>query len=1085
MNDHGFHVRGWSVRLRGCLVVVSLFVAGGERLFADPAEPQRAMKVVRGWLRADPRPFETPLSNQIAETITYTNAAGEADFHVVHLDPTGYVIVPADDEFEPIIAFVEVGRFDPSPTNPMGALVGADIPRRMAVLRTRKPLDIPAPPADSSSDPNPCRQRWATFEAMDDMPGPPGLSTLTDIRVSPLVQSKWNQTTAAGLKCYNYYTPNNYPCGCVATAMAQLMRYHQYPTAYNGRTLNWANMPLVPTGSITLAQRQEIGNLCYQAGLAVDMEYGYDGSSASVQDASRELRNSFGYSNSIFGKRPWPYSNSTIPSDALIKMVNPSLDAALPTIFAILDSGADYGHAIVCDGYGYSGTTLYHHLNMGWSGYDDAWYALPNIDGNLDSYDTIYGCIYNIYTSGSGEIISGRITDKLGRPVGGAVVSTKNGTITNISNERGVYALANLSSNTAFTVAVTRTGWTFSSKNVSTGKSSDGTATCGNVWGINFVGLLSAGTVALQSDLYVPGDTIMIVLIDNDLNGRGSQTVTLTTTAGDSESVLLVESSSEQGYFSGSIVSAHSPCSPDNGILNIWQGQTITVTYNDLNNGSGQAVTATDTAGVSGTVEIVFEDEFETTLLDPAWSIVDGGDTADTWHVKNTPDSYGNGRVMIVDSDSAGDYFMEEQLILQLDCTGLTSIALQFDHHFKYYPVLPHEVGDVDISVSNGAWQNLVRYQSSSFNGRVHLSLPASAEGQSNVRIRWHYYNADWDYYWLIDNVRVTAARSHTPPTVEDVTYYLARGQTESISLSASDDGFPFNRLQYWILSLPHHGQLSDPDYGIIGENQLPYPLAEGNKAILYTPNDCFIGIDAFQYQADDFDTSSEGGRSASAAVSLFHPTVLNAGFNPDLPSDWTILDGYSDGFTWSWEQMSGETMMVVDSDAAGQIWMDESLITPILDCGRFRQVRLVFDHNFIFNSYEIADVDIRIDGGPWHNLARYQGRDAYGIADLDVSALAAGQRSVQFRWHYHDAWYDWFWAIFHVAVLGGSSPAFGDFDEDCDVDLSNFADLAAAWQSTEGHAAFNPRVDIAEPYGQIDLADLLVFAENWAIRLP
>ncbi len=30
---------------------------------------------------------------------------------------------------------------------------------------------------------------------------------------------------------YNYYTPGNYRTGCVATAMAQLMRYHQHPTA--------------------------------------------------------------------------------------------------------------------------------------------------------------------------------------------------------------------------------------------------------------------------------------------------------------------------------------------------------------------------------------------------------------------------------------------------------------------------------------------------------------------------------------------------------------------------------------------------------------------------------------------------------------------------------------------------------------------------------------------------------------------------------------------------------------------------------------------------------------------------------------
>ncbi len=57
-----------------------------------------------------------------------------------------------------------------------------------------------------------------------------------------MVQSKWGQTTIGdyigGTSCYNYFTPpytagnsDNYPTGCVATATAQLMRYHEYPVA--------------------------------------------------------------------------------------------------------------------------------------------------------------------------------------------------------------------------------------------------------------------------------------------------------------------------------------------------------------------------------------------------------------------------------------------------------------------------------------------------------------------------------------------------------------------------------------------------------------------------------------------------------------------------------------------------------------------------------------------------------------------------------------------------------------------------------------------------------------------------------------
>lgn len=62
------------------------------------------------------------------------------------------------------------------------------------------------------------------------------VSSLSDVRAGPLVKSQWSQSTAHGKRCYNYYTPQlsdkSYAvCGCVATAMSQLMRYHKYPAA--------------------------------------------------------------------------------------------------------------------------------------------------------------------------------------------------------------------------------------------------------------------------------------------------------------------------------------------------------------------------------------------------------------------------------------------------------------------------------------------------------------------------------------------------------------------------------------------------------------------------------------------------------------------------------------------------------------------------------------------------------------------------------------------------------------------------------------------------------------------------------------
>ena len=49
------------------------------------------------------------------------------------------------------------------------------------------------------------------------------------------------------------------------------------------------------------------------------------------------------------------------------------------------------GHAVVADGYGYQHTTLYHHLNMGWNGFDDAWYNLPDVNATYRTYTVING----------------------------------------------------------------------------------------------------------------------------------------------------------------------------------------------------------------------------------------------------------------------------------------------------------------------------------------------------------------------------------------------------------------------------------------------------------------------------------------------------------------------------------------------------------------------------------------------------------------------------------------------------------------------------------------------------------------------
>ena len=224
--------------------------------------------------------------------------------------------------------------------------------------------------------------------------------------------------------------------------MAQLMRYYQFPStgigtasftiqvegspsSYTllggdgaGGPYVWSNMPLLPPASPTTTQCQAIGALIADAGATVHMQYATNGSTSDLTDAKTALTGTFHFSSAIKG-----YNNRSDIGAGLVGMINPNLDAHYPVLLGI--EGSDVGHAVVADGYGYSASTLYHHLNLGWSGTDTAWYALPLVDPSLytNTFTVIDGCVYNAYTNGSGEIISGRVLDQISRPVTNATVT--------------------------------------------------------------------------------------------------------------------------------------------------------------------------------------------------------------------------------------------------------------------------------------------------------------------------------------------------------------------------------------------------------------------------------------------------------------------------------------------------------------------------------------------------------------------------------------------------------------------------------------------------------------------------------------
>lgn len=365
-------------------------------------------------------------------------------FHLVSLEGGGYVAVSAESSGSPILGFSGSEDVpDVMEGSPLWVLLAGDTAKRRGMDPRRAAGKKPAmkhkkkssSPKLLSASSNKLLAASGTYISSE--------TSLDDVRVSPLVQSKWNQSTVDSKNVYNYYTPNNYVCGCVATAMAQLMRFHKFPsseiaaqtfTCYTGTsqtatnltmkggTYDWSNMPLVPASTTITEEIQEaIGALCYDAGVAVRMRYNFvSGESGTLGGFECDpFRNVFGFASA----NGYIASASSSLSDGEIKRgIFANLDAGCPVQLGI-DDGGNSGHSILADGYGYADDTLYCHLNMGWSGSYDYWYALPTVSAGRYTFVNVSSLCYNIFPSSTGEIVSGRVTDAYGDAVSGATVA--------------------------------------------------------------------------------------------------------------------------------------------------------------------------------------------------------------------------------------------------------------------------------------------------------------------------------------------------------------------------------------------------------------------------------------------------------------------------------------------------------------------------------------------------------------------------------------------------------------------------------------------------------------------------------------
>jgi subtilisin family serine protease len=113
------------------------------------------------------------------------------------------------------------------------------------------------------------------------------------------------------------------------------------------------------------------------------------------------------------------------------------------------------------------------------------------------------------------------------------------------------------------------------------------------------------GRVFLERDWYSCSGTVGVLLADRDLAGSQTRDVVLSTTDGDSETLTLSESPANSGLLHGTMQTSGAAVIVADGILQAADGGTITVTYQDTDDGTGNPATATDTAGVDCVLPVI------------------------------------------------------------------------------------------------------------------------------------------------------------------------------------------------------------------------------------------------------------------------------------------------------------------------------------------------------------------------------------------------------------------------------------------------------------------------------------------------
>ncbi len=385
------------MKIRTALLLLFLTCITGT-LMATPISESQAQAVALNFLTSNPDALHKMRGHASELKLAYSDPTLLSPAYYIYNygEDDGYVLVSGTDRLAQVLGYGVEGGFDP-----------ANAPENLKAWLDELALLV--------------RDLESTPDAMLHT------SSRSVSSISPLLGNlKWNQSAPYNNMCPTYVKDGETKrtvTGCVATAMAQVMYYHKWPSQGTGSntyttilnkdstqtvtltanfgntTYDWDHMTPTYGSESTTEEQNAVALLMSHCGISVNMSYGSSSGTQTYRTLCA-LGSYFRYDKAMRYMRRKSYK-----LDEWIQCIDAELEASRPVIYhgTTLSGG---GHAFVLDGRNADG---YYHFNWGWGGKSNGYFVIfdlspkqQGIGGSDGGYNNSQGMIVGIRPDAGG-----------------------------------------------------------------------------------------------------------------------------------------------------------------------------------------------------------------------------------------------------------------------------------------------------------------------------------------------------------------------------------------------------------------------------------------------------------------------------------------------------------------------------------------------------------------------------------------------------------------------------------------------------------------------------------------------------------